>query len=62
MKKVGGWPLIDEDWDEDQFDVETALIEINKLMLSKVILSVQVMSDVKNNTLPIVAVESAIDY
>ncbi|XP_054152446.1 membrane metallo-endopeptidase-like 1 [Oppia nitens] len=54
LKQVGGWPLIDEHWDEKQFNIESALIELNKFSLFDVIISVEVNADLNNNTKHIV--------
>jgi len=56
IKKIGGWPLIDEHWSSENYNIEDAFIELNKLMISKLVLDIEVINDLRNNTEPLLAV------
>ena len=50
LSKVGGWPLIDDNWDPNNYDINNALIEYNKQTIAKNILYIEAISDLINNT------------
>jgi hypothetical protein len=64
IKQIGGWPLIDTVWNESSYTYENAFIQINKLMISGLILNIEVGYDLKNHTIPIISVslKSIISY
>ncbi len=64
IRKIGGWPLIETSWNESNFTYENAFIQIDKLMLSKLVLDIEVGHDLRNNTKPmiVVSLKSIISY
>ena len=57
LDRMGGWPMIDDNWDESQFDIETAIVESIKLVFTSSFLNIRVIKDLKNNSQPIIAVK-----
>ncbi len=49
LKKIGGWPLIDENWVESDYDWINALIELNRNGIPE-LLSISVFPDLRNTS------------
>ncbi len=55
LKKIGGWPLIDENWVESQYDLINTLIELNRNGIPE-LLSISVYLDVRNTSRSLISV------
>ncbi len=55
LKKIGGWPLIDENWDESEYDLINTLIELNRNGIPE-LLSISVYPDVRNTSRSLISV------
>ncbi len=49
LKKIGGWPLIDENWVESEYDLINTLIELNRNGIPE-LLSIRVVPDFRNTS------------
>ncbi len=49
IKKIGGLPVIDKNWDESEYDWINALIELNRNGIPE-LLSIRVVPDVVNTS------------
>ena len=47
LKEIGGWPLIDDNWDESKYDLINALI-ISIRNDIKIFLTITVAPDIRN--------------
>ena len=59
---MGGWPMIDEHWDESRFDIETAIVESIKLRMSSSLLNILVDTDIKNTSNHVIMVVNIIFF
>ncbi len=55
IKKIGGWPKIDDNWVESEYDWINALIELNRNGIPELI-SIRVVPDIRNNSRSLIEV------
>ncbi len=55
LKKIGGWPLIDKNWVESEYDWINALIELNRNGIPE-LLSIGVVPDLRNTSRSLIQV------
>jgi len=55
LGKIGGWPLIDENWVESQYDWINTLIELNRNGIPE-LLSIRVVPDFRNTSRSLIQV------
>jgi hypothetical protein len=55
IKKIGGLPVIDKNWDESEYDWINALIELNRNGIPE-LLSIKVEPDLRNTSRSLIEV------
>jgi hypothetical protein len=58
FREIGGWPLIDDNWDESKYDWINALIVLNRKLGDeiKIFLAISVESDITNTSRTLIQV------
>jgi hypothetical protein len=61
LKEIGGWPLIDDIWDESKYDWINALIVVNRKLIGsdiKIFLTITVAPDIRNMSRSLIQVSN----